>query len=411
MRARFWLLLLLFLAQFLNYFDRVTFAAVAPVILNEFALSPKQFGFALSAFFAVYTLSCLVGGWLVDRLSARRVMGWFVPAWSLLSALHAGARSFAGLVVLRVLFGAGEGPSGAATTVLVGRWFDDKKRATVLALVGVGAPLGGLGATPVSGLLASKAGWRAPFLLTGLLGVAWALAWMLAYRGQGTSPYTEVAREPAPMSTISARPSIRPLVGLACSFFGYSYLLFFFLSWFPTYLSLGLHLDLRQATVLGSIPWSCGVVGLVTGGVASDHLVNLVGPLAARRSVIAASLGGTAVAVLFAGFAEHATLAALAMAMAVFLLYMSGSVFYASALELSPGRPGLAVGFVQLIGNAAGLVAPAATGMLVGSGHNFRAAFIATFAVAVAGLLALLIGQPNARADDATVPGSDPRSG
>ena len=268
MRARFWLLLMLFLAQFLNYFDRVTFAAVAPVVLHEFALSPEQLGFALSAFFAGYTVSCLVGGWLVDRLAALRVMGWFVPAWSLLSALHAGVRSFAALVVLRVLFGIGEGPSGAATTVLVGRWFDHKKRATVLAFVGVGAPLGGLVATPVSGLLVLKAGWRAPFLLTGLLGAVWVVAWILACRGPGASadsPSTKAGREPAPPSTIGARPSIRPLVGLACSFFGYSYLLFFFLSWFPTYLSLGFHLDLRQVSVLGSIPWSCGVVGLLSG--------------------------------------------------------------------------------------------------------------------------------------------------
>ena len=210
---------------------------------------------------------------------------------------------------------------------------------------------------------------------------------------------------------------MRPLVGLACSFFGYSYLLFFFLSWFPTYLSLGFHLDLRQASILGSIPWSCGVVGLLSGGIISDRLITFMGPLVARRSIIAASLGGTAAAILLAGFADHAALAAVAMAAAIFLLYMSGSVFYASAIELSPGRPGLAVGFVQLVGNTAGLVAPAATGMLVGTGQNFRAAFLVAFAVAAAGLLALFAGMraerrpPNAGADGAIAPGSVPRSG
>ena len=127
-------------------------------------------------------------------------------------------------------------------------------------------------------------------------------------------------------------------------------------------------------------------------GIISDRLITFMGPLVARRSVIAASLGGTAVAILLAGFADHAALAAVAMAAAIFLLYMSGSVFYASAIELSPGRPGLAVGFVQLVGNTAGLVAPAATGMLVGAGQNFRAAFVVAFAVAAAGLLALLAG-------------------
>ena len=383
-------LALMFLAQILNYFDRVTFAAVSPLIATDFRLSPPQMGFTLGVFFIGYALSCLIGGWMADRLGPQRVLGWSVLAWSFLSALTATVSSLPVLLVVRVLFGFGEGPSGAATTVLVGRWFDRRERATVLALAGLGGPLGGLIATPVAGLLALHAGWRAPFVLTGLLGAAWALAWWLVCRG---SPMTARSSVDDGRTVVTAGLlRDRSILALACSFFSYSYLLFFFLSWFPGYLTLGLKLDLHQASLIGAIPWSCGAIGLLAGGIWSDRLLKRLDRIVARWRVIVLSIGGAAFAVLGGSFADGATLAVASMAVAVFLLYLSGSVFYVFAMELSPARPGLGVGFVQFIGNAAGLLAPSVTGQLVGATGDFRAAFLAAFVVAIAGLLALLAG-------------------
>ena len=112
----------------------------------------------------------------------------------------------------------------------------------------------------------------------------------------------------------------------------------------------------------------------------------------ARRRVIVISSGGAGLAVLAGSFAHDAMFAVISMAIAVFLLYLSGSVFYVFAMELSPAQPGLGVGFVQLIGNAAGLLAPSVTGQLVGITGAFRAAFLAAIVGAAAGLVALLVG-------------------
>ncbi|CDL09590.1 Putative transport protein [Klebsiella pneumoniae IS43] len=56
----------------------------------------------------------------------------------------------------------------------------------------------------------------------------------------------------------------------AFAFFCYNYILFFFLSWFPSYLVQQHHLDIKQMSLTTMIPWIVGFVGLALGGYISD---------------------------------------------------------------------------------------------------------------------------------------------
>ena len=76
-------LTLLFLALFINYIDRGALSIAAPIIKEQFGMSPGKLGVLLSAFFWTYASFLLISGWLADRFEAGYVLaaGFFV--WSL----------------------------------------------------------------------------------------------------------------------------------------------------------------------------------------------------------------------------------------------------------------------------------------------------------------------------------------
>ena len=58
----------------ITYIDRVCIAQAAPAIRNDLGLTAIQMGWAFSVFGWAYALFEIPGGWLGDRLGARRVL-------------------------------------------------------------------------------------------------------------------------------------------------------------------------------------------------------------------------------------------------------------------------------------------------------------------------------------------------
>jgi nitrate/nitrite transporter NarK len=80
------------------------------------------------------------------------------------------------------------------------------------------------------------------------------------------------------------------------------------------------------------------------------------------------------------------------MAVSVFFMYLTASTYWAIILDtVEPGRVGGVSGFVHMIANCAGIVAPALTGYLVEWTGSFSSAFVVTGGIAVAGALAVAV--------------------
>jgi nitrate/nitrite transporter NarK len=80
------------------------------------------------------------------------------------------------------------------------------------------------------------------------------------------------------------------------------------------------------------------------------------------------------------------------MAVSVFFMYLTASTYFAIILDTVEGpRVGGVSGFVHMIANLAGIVAPAVTGFLVQWTHSFVSAFVLTGSIAVLGALAVFI--------------------
>src|ERR1700757_4760681 len=107
--GRWYILFLISLMYLITYLDRVNISTVAPVISKEFGFDKVTMGIIFSAFVWAYALFQVPGGWLNDRFGPRRVLAIIVAYWSVMTAATAAATGAVSFVIVRFLFGIGEG--------------------------------------------------------------------------------------------------------------------------------------------------------------------------------------------------------------------------------------------------------------------------------------------------------------
>jgi ACS family hexuronate transporter-like MFS transporter len=421
MKKRWIILLLLFLANIINYLDRSALSIVAPLVSAELELDPAELGIVFSSFFFGYALFNFIGGWASDKLGGKRVFGWSMGLWSFFCAGTAAATSFGSLLVARVLFGVGEGPLSSTINKIVNTWFPHRQAASAVGLVSSGTPLGGAIAGPVVGLLAVTFGWRVAFVAIGIIGFVWLIAWLLVARERPRDHPGITAAELAEIEDTSTAVvedvERRPLrfylkqpvvLATAFAFFGYNYILYFFLTWFPSYLTMAQGLSIQEMSIATVLPWVLGFFGLAVGGAVSDFVLRRTGrPLFARKVVLTTCLSIAAVSVILAGLVATVGSAVALMGSAVLFLYVSGSCFWAILHDTVQNQNiGGVGGFVHMIANCSGIIGPLVTGFLVQSTGAFTSAFILAGAVAVAGVLSVLIFVRPVRVETAQVIGA-----
>ena len=398
---------LMFLAGMINYLDRSALGVAAPLIRQDLHLDPAQLGIVFSSFSFGYALFCFVGGYASDRFGPRNVMGVSMVAWSLFCGLTATAWGVGSLLVLRVLFGMGEGPIGSTFNKTVRNWFPHRQQASAVSVANAGTPLGAAISGPVVGLLALSVGWRVAFVVIAAIGLLWVVAWYALATdhpaenvrtsaeeraeydaGQRTQPAASAVRQP--LGQLIARPAV---LATAFAFFGYSCILFFFLTWFPTYLVSARHLSIASMSFATTIPWLVGFVGLISGGPLCDLIFRLTGnPILARKLVLVVCLLVAAAGIALAGLADTVFSAVALMTVSVLFMYLTGNTYWAIILDtVEQDRVGGVSGFVHFVANCGGIVAPLATGFIVQATGSFLAAFVATGAVAVIGAVGVWV--------------------
>src|ERR1700682_4322215 len=174
------------------------------------------------------------------------------------------------------------------------------------------------------------------------------------------------------------------ILATAFAFFAYNYVLFFFLSWFPTYLTEAHHMSLHDMSIATVIPWVLGSIGLAAGGFITDMILRITGkPLLARRIVLSVCLGVAALCVGFAGRVDSMEGAVALMSVSIFCLYVTGAVYWAVIQDtVRRENVGGVGGFVHLLANLAGVIGPAVTGFIVQATHG---AYGSAFGLAGAG--------------------------
>jgi ACS family hexuronate transporter-like MFS transporter len=396
----------------LNYGDRAALSVGAPYILNEFHFNDATWGLILSAFFVGYAPFCFVGGWSSDRFGPRKIMGTAVIWWSAFTALTVIGFNVVSFALLRILFGIGEGPQATVTAKLVGNWFPQRETGVALGIANGATPLGGAIATPlvIAMILGSGGNWRLPFIVLGIIGALFALGWFTIVRDTPEShPWMTVSelaalnsgrlpRKPEMVVDDTAPPVgfylRRPIVWTtAFAFFGYAWVLYVFLSWFPLYLVQAHHIQIKSLAISATIPWIAGAFGFVSGGYLSDAIARRTGNAAqARKWTMVACLIAVGLAFAPSAFVQSVGAAVTLMSVCVFLLYLTGAQYFAILADTVPAsRLGGVGGFVHFIANCAGILAPAITGSLVSATHSWVSGFVVGGGIVILGAIGVAL--------------------
>ncbi|HEY3710091.1 MAG TPA: MFS transporter [Amycolatopsis sp.] len=395
-----------FVACLINYGDRIALSVAAPFILAEFHFSPALWGVILSAFFWTYSPFSLFGGFMVDRIGVRKAYTVCMLVWSLTIPLTAGAWSAGSLIVARLLFGAGEGPQAPISTKLTANWFPMRQTSTMLNLAQAGTTIGPIIATPLVVWASTTIGWRPTFVVLGALGLVWCAVWWFVARDRPAEhprsdaaerAYVVADHEVVPGETTAA-PRFWALLrtpfvlALAIAFFAYSWVLFMFLTWYPTYLVDARGVSKAELGGIATIPWVAATAGLIAGGFVADRLVKRTGSFVRpRKWMIVVSLIAVAVCFGPSPFVRSPSLAIALVCVAIFFLLASYQ-YQALIVTLVPAsHRGRLAGLIQMCSTLAGILAPIVTGAVVESTGSYTPAFLIGGVLSVIGALAVVV--------------------
>jgi predicted MFS family arabinose efflux permease len=162
---RAWLLAILMLVNLLNLADRQGLAAVAPAIKLALRLTDTQLGLVLGLGFAIfYTLLGLPIARLAEHYSRARIIAISSAVFAGFLLLCSKSRGFTQLLLYRVGVGAGDAGFGPPVASLLGDHYPERRRASAMTIVWLGAPLGALSGSMLGGWIAQHADWRLWFV-------------------------------------------------------------------------------------------------------------------------------------------------------------------------------------------------------------------------------------------------------
>jgi len=377
---------------FLSFLDRAAISQAAPYIVRELHLSPAQMGLIFSAFGITYAAGEIPSGWLCDRFGARRLLTRVVLWWSLFTAATGWAWNFPSMLVTRLLFGAGESGCFPGLARLFQTWLPPMQRNSAEGIKAAAARWGAAITPALMAALYAYLGWRHVFLLFGIVGAIWALAFWYWYRGQPVERATEQAHGGVSWSKLVRSRSVWALgVQWFCHYYGF----YFYITWLPQYLYQARGLNLRNGSLAAGLPlFSAGLGSLVAGWVLSAASRRL-GTARARKLLGYTAYGGAAILLLAFTGIRGAVPAMIVMSLSSFAAEFSGPISWTTAMDIGGERVGTVGGFMNMLGHFGGSVAPAVTGFLLTSSNNaWNIAFYCSALIYAAGALCWMVIDP-----------------
>ncbi len=367
-KLRFWMVGWLFCLVALAIMDRVNMGIAAPLIMKELSIPAGSMGIIMSAFTLGYAISNFPAGFFIQKYSCRRVMVGIVGFWSVMTIMTGFAGSFVSLLIIRVLFGIGEGPIAPTNTAIINNWMLPKERGLASGMWLTAVPVGTIFGSIFSAGLATHYGWRWIFFVFGFAGFIFMfLSWFIVRdRPSEHNACTTAEREKiekaieeysgsktddddkAPGMTFMQL--ITNKVGWMV--FGIFFVLYCFIwanvNWMPTYFMKTRGVSLMTSGYYTSIPWVCAILGPLSIGWLSDHSKM-------ERSVwIALSLFLAVPAIIVAINIQSVIGCLAGFSIATYLCYGSISVLFTIPMEMFKGSDVGKIAGMMLSGSSLG---------------------------------------------------------
>jgi ACS family hexuronate transporter-like MFS transporter len=179
---------LLFFATMVNYLDRGILGNLKNTLMKSLHWNDADFGRIVAAFMFTYAFGYLLGGRFMGVMGVRKGLSWASGVWSLAACSHALVHTVTGFQVVRSVLGISEGGNFPAAIRTVSEWFPVKERALATGIFNSASNIGAIIGPLVLPTMAIKLGWRAAFIITGMLGFIWIVFWLIYYRKPSEHP-------------------------------------------------------------------------------------------------------------------------------------------------------------------------------------------------------------------------------
>ncbi len=381
-----------FAGSVLLWADRTNFSVAAAAWAKDFGWTPSTIGMMLSAFSLGYLIMQPIGGWIADKVGARRTLAGSMALWSLAVLMTPIAPTVLWLTAaFRVLLGAFEGPYIPASVAAVALAISSAtRRGQFAAFVQSGAQLGPAAGVFFAGLILGATGspvWI--FVIFGLVGLVGAAAWWTYARNfddpKPTGMYAETneAKERAAQAPVSPRllltsPALWPFY---IGYFALPYCQYLFLTWLPQYLSHYRGIPLLQASALSSLPFIVAFLGANFSGWAMDWLAAAGWTKGGFHRKLFVGLGAImyAVPTLIAATTESNTVAVIMIIIANAGLSFYVTPYWTTCTDIAPNQTGTLGGLMNFFGICGATISPYLTGLIAQS----TGAFVAPLVLAV----------------------------
>lgn len=355
---------LLFSATAINYMDRQVLGILVLPLQRELGWTESEYGLIISGFQAAYALGLLISGPIIDRIGTRIGYALALTICSIAATAHGFVRSVKGFAGARLLLGLGEAGNFPAAVKATAEWFPVQERAFAVGLFNSGSTVGAILAPLAVPWIALTFGWRAAFILIGVLGFIWIPIWLIVYR---KSP-PAMERETGTRSAVSIRRLLMHretwvfLIGRAIT----EPVWWFYLYWAPKFLHESRGLTLRNIGLPLMVMYAMANAGGLFGGWLSSFLLKRGWTINAARKIAVLVCGLFVVPVAFDSYVQQSYLA-----VGILGLAMAGHQGWASNLfamfgDLYPKQAVASITGLTGMGAAiGGMFAAALTGLIL----------------------------------------------
>lgn len=385
-KTRYTVLLLIWLGWLFSFLDRMVMSISLPFIGRDLNIDPAEQGMIISAFFIGYAAFQIPGGFFSDKFGARKVMAVAITWWSIFTSLTGMVFTLPLMLLVRFLFGIGEGCFPTASWKMISNYFPSKERGRATAIQSSVNTLGPALAVVVAAGIIAAFGWHMVFIILGIPGlVIAALMYYFCQDNPKDNPRI-TANELKELEHDHEQNDVKfdeiipfkkivtqgVLWKMAATWFLFDITFWGFSTWLPSYLMTVREFSLAKTGLLAALPFLCGTVGTLLGGWYSDKFKN-------SRKV-----GYILAAIISAGFlymtftVASANSAVIFQCISALFMFFAMGLFWGILMDTIPSNiMGRASGIVNFGGQMAGVVSPVIMGYLIKvSGGSYDSAFI-----------------------------------
>ncbi len=372
----------------ITYIHRAGFQSNSSELLHDLGMDVRELSAMTVAFMVAYGLFEVPWGRLGDRFGARDLLVLVVVGGSLMTAgvvavvmlpqVYSVRLGY--LLSLRFLFGMFQAGTFPILSRMTADWMPTSERGSAQGLIWMCSRAGGVLAPMVMVWLFHRLGnWRSPLVLGASLGVGWCLAvwpWLRNRPEQmpranaaersliamGRTVRTPVSDHRAPWGAMVRSSNVWALWWMY-GFLGFSGNFFLFL--FANYLQDYRHFDKDTAKWLTVVPFACGVVACVSGGVLSDVIMKRSGNRRLGRTLVGTcgmTLAG--VMILLTPQVEDVRLLGLLYGLTFFGNDLAMGPAWAAAGDIGERHAGTLAGAMNMMGSLMGALAAVVAGQL-----------------------------------------------